>query len=192
MRTSILYKPSVAIKYLAEKVNRPTGVTIIAVLTIIIGIIAIFGGLSLVVLGVFLSAAPISLTENSNTTTITDDMTPQLVQFFGIMAAIVGAVLLAIGIGYIVMTYGLLKGKGWARTITVILIIVGIGIQILSAVTGPVFSASFLTTSDVDATNSLILGILGSVIGIAISILILYYLYRPNVKSYFGKAQQSK
>jgi hypothetical protein len=115
-----------------------------------------------------------------------------LIQFFGIMAAIVGAVLLAIGIGYIFMTYGLLKGKGWAWTITVILVIVGIGIQVLSAVTGPVFSASFVTTSDVDATNSLILGILGSVIGIAISILILYYLYRPNVKSYFGKAQQSK
>jgi hypothetical protein len=75
---------------LAERVNRPTGVTIIAILTIIIGIIAIFGGLSLVVFGVFLSAAPISLTENSNTTTITDDMTPQVVQFFGIMAAIVG------------------------------------------------------------------------------------------------------
>jgi hypothetical protein len=177
---------------LTEKVNRPTGVTIIAILTIIIGIIAIFGGLSLVVFGVFLSAAPIGLTENSNTTTITDDMTPQLIQFFGIMAAIVGAVLLAIGIGYIFMTYGLLKGKGWAWTITVILVIVGIGIQVLSAVTGPVFSASFVTTSDVDATNSLILGILGSVIGIAISILILYYLYRPNVKSYFGKAQQSK
>ena len=177
---------------MAEKVKRPTGVTIIAILTIIIGIIAIFGGLSLVVFGVFLSAAPISLTENGNTTIITDDMTPQLVQFFGIMAAIVGAVLLSIGIGYIVMTYGLLKGKGWAWTITVILVIVGIGIQVLSAVTGPVFSASFVTTSDVDATNSLILGILGSVIGIAISILILYYLYRPNVKSYFGKAQQSK
>lgn len=79
----------------------------------------------MVVFGVFLSAAPISLTENNNTTTITDDMTPQLVQFFGIMAAIVGAVLLAIGIGYIVMTYGLLKGKGWAWTITVILVIVG-------------------------------------------------------------------
>jgi hypothetical protein len=176
---------------LTEKVNRPTGVTIIAILTIIIGIIAIFGGLSLVVFGVFLSATPISLTENSNTT-ITDDITPQGVQFFGIMAAIVGAVLLAIGIGYIVMTYGLLKGKGWAWTITVILIIVGIGIQVLSAVTGPVFSASFVTTSDVDATNSLILGILGSVIGIAISILILYYLYRPNVKSYFRKSTAVK
>jgi hypothetical protein len=41
------------------------------------------------------------------------------------------------------MTYGLLKGKGWAWTITAILVIVGIGIQVLSAATGPVYSASF-------------------------------------------------
>jgi ABC-type Fe3+ transport system permease subunit len=87
------------------------------------------------------------------------------------------------------MSYGLLRAKGWAWTITIILVIIGIGIQVLSAVTGPVFNASFVRTSDVDATNSLISGIVGSVIGIAISILILYYLYRPNVKSYFGKMQ---
>jgi hypothetical protein len=177
---------------LAQKVNRPTGVTIIAILTIIIGIIAILGGISLVVFGAFLSAAPISLTDNNNNTTITDGMSSQLVvQFFGIIATIVGAVLVAIGIGYIVMSYGLLKGKGWAWTITIILIIIGIGIQVISAVTGPVFNASFVTTSN-DVTNSLIAGILGSAIGIAISILILYYLYRPNVKLYFGKTQQSK
>ncbi|MDQ3839716.1 MAG: hypothetical protein M3297_10650 [Thermoproteota archaeon] len=175
-------------KYLTEKVHRPTGVTIIAILTIIIGIIAIFGGISIVVIGAFLSAAPISLTE-SNNTTITDNVSPQVVQFFGIIAAVVGSILLAIGIGYIVMSYGLLRAKGWAWTITIILVIIGIGIQVLSAVTGPVFNASFVRTSDVDATNSLISGIVGSVIGIAISILILYYLYRPNVKSYFGKMQ---
>ena len=178
---------------MTQKVKRPTGVTIIAILTIIIGIIAIFGGISLVVFGAFLSAAPISLTENNNDTTITDGMSsPLVVQFFGIIAAIVGVILLAIGIGYIVMSYGLLKGKGWAWTITIILIIIGIGIQVLSAVTGPIFNASFVETSDVDATNSLISGIVGSVIGIAISIVILYYLYRPNVKSYFGKTQQSQ
>jgi hypothetical protein len=74
------------------------------------------------------------------------------------MASIVGAVLLAIGIIYICMSYGLLTGKGWAWTITIILVIIGIGIQVLSAVTGPVFNASFVRTSDVDvdATNSLI------------------------------------
>ena len=165
---------------MTEKVNRPTGVTIIAILTIIIGIIAIFGGLSLVVFGVFLSAAPISLTENSNTTTITDDMTPQLVQFFGIMAAIVGAVLLAIGIGYIFMTYGLLKGKRWSWTITVVLLFIGIAINVVSIIIFGYFTfdtdtSSFLTTNS------------GSIAGIIISVIILYYLYRPHVKSYFGK-----
>ena len=94
---------------------------------------------------------------------------------------------MAIGIGYIAMSYGLLKGKGWAWTITIILTIIGIGIQVLSAATGPVFNASFVRTTDVDATNALISGIIGSVTGIAISVLILYYLYRPNVKLYFGK-----
>jgi hypothetical protein len=87
----------------------------------------------------------------------------------------------------VILSYGLLKGKGWAWTITIILIIIGIGIQVLSAATGPVFNASFVRTADVDATNALISGIIGSVIGIAISVLILYYLYRPNVKLYFGK-----
>ena len=129
----------------------------------------------------------------SNNTTITESVSPQLEQFFGTIGPVVGAVfvsLLAIGIGYIVVSYGLLKGKGWG--ITIILVIIGIGIQVLSAVTGPVFIASILNTDDVDASNSLIAGIIGSVIGIAISILILYYLYRRHVKSYFGKTQQQK
>jgi hypothetical protein len=129
------------------------------------------------------------LTENNNRT-ITESVSPQLKQLFGTIGPVAGAVflsLLAIGIGYIVMSYGLLKGKGWGRTITIILVIIGIRIQVLSAITGPVFIASFVRTADVDATNALISGIIGSVIGIAISVLILYYLYRPNVKLYFGK-----
>jgi hypothetical protein len=132
------------------------------------------------------------LTE-SNNTTITESVSPQLEQFFATFGPAVGAVfvsLLAIGIGYIVMSYGLLKGKGWGWTITIILVIIGIGIQVLTAVTGPVFIASIVNTDDVDASNSLITEIIGSVIGIAISILILYYLYRRHVKSYFGKQQK--
>ena len=131
----------------------------------------------------------------SNNTTITESVSPQLEQFFGTIGPVVGAVfvsLLAIGIGYIVMPYGLLEGKGWGWTITIILVIIGIGIQVLSAVTGPVFIASILNTDDVDASNSLIAGIISSVIGLAISILILYYLSRRHVKSYFGKTQQQK
>ena len=111
-------------------------------------------------------------------------------QFFGIISALVGAIMLAVGIGYIVMFYGLLKGRGWAWTITIILIIIGIAIQIVSGITGTIFNASML--GDSGATNSLISGIVGSVIGIAINIVILYYLYRPQVRIFFGKTQQSK
>ena len=108
------------------------------------------------------------------------------------MASIVGAVLLAIGIIYIFISYGLLTGKGWAWTITIILVIIGIGIQVLFAVTGPLFNESFINTDDVDASDYLILEIIGSIIVIAINALILYYLFRPHVKSYFGKIQQQK
>jgi hypothetical protein len=65
--------------YLALKVNRPIGVTIIAILTIIIGIIAIFGGISLVAFGAFLSVTPIVLTNNNNGATTTEDSSSQLV-----------------------------------------------------------------------------------------------------------------
>ncbi|MFL6367348.1 MAG: hypothetical protein ACJ72T_02215 [Nitrososphaeraceae archaeon] len=91
---------------------------------------------------------------------------------------------MVIGIGYLVMFYGLLKGKGWAWTITIILIIIGIAIQIVSTSVGSVF------TSSLQNTNNVISGIVGSIISIAINIVILYYLYRPHVKAYFGKAQQ--
>jgi protein-S-isoprenylcysteine O-methyltransferase Ste14 len=158
----------------------------------IIGIIAIFGGISIVVIVAYFSFAPISLTENNNRT-ITESVSPQLKQLFGTIGPVAGAVflsLLAIGIGYIVMSYGLLKGKGWGRTITIILVIIGIGLQVLSAITGPVFIASIVNTDDADASNSLIAGIICSIIGIAISILIQYYLYRRYVKTYFGKTQQ--
>jgi multisubunit Na+/H+ antiporter MnhB subunit len=58
-----------------------------------------------------------------------------------------GGVILAIAIASFVVAYGLLKGLGWAWTVTVIL----------------------------------------SIISIIISGIILYYLYRPHVKAYFGK-----
>ena len=92
---------------------------------------------------------------------------------------------MAIGIGYLVVSYGLLKGKGWSWTITIILIIIGIVIQIVST--------SVITASSLENTKNVILGIVGSLtfplIGIAINIVILYYLYRPRVKAYFGKAK---
>ena len=162
---------------------RPTGVTIIAILTIIGGILLLFAGVALVAIGSFISVTPLDTTNN----TTTDSSSSRAAgQFLGIIAATVGGVLLAVGVGYLVMFYGLLKGKGWAWTITIVLLIIGIAIQIVSTAVGSVFTASLHN----DNGNSALSGVVGAIIGIAINIVILYYLYRPHVKAYFGKAKQ--
>jgi hypothetical protein len=162
-----------------NKQHRPIGVTIIAILTIISGILLLLSGVALAALGAFISVNPIDTTTTTSSSNIG-------AQFIGIISAAVGGVLLVIGIGYLVMSYGLLKGKGWAWTITIILIIIGIVIQIVSTSIGSVFTASLHNASN--ATS----GIVGSIIGIAINIVILYYLYRPHVRAYFGKATQQQ
>ena len=161
---------------LDQKMERPLGVTVIAILVVIGGIMSLFGGISLVIVGALLST---SFTDVSTTS-------PIIGSLFGVLSAALGAVLLVVGVGYIIMSYGLLKGKGWAWTITIILTLIGIAINIISAITGGVSNISTINNMNGDA-NSFIYGIVGSVIGIAISVAIIYYLYRPRVKLFFGK-----
>ena len=46
---------------------RPTGVTIIAILTIIGGILLLFAGVALVAIGFFISVTPLDTTNNTTT-----------------------------------------------------------------------------------------------------------------------------
>lgn len=77
-----------------------------------------------------------------------------------------GAVMLALGIASLVIAYGLFKGRSWAWTAAVVLSIIGIVMSVVSIVTGNV----------------------GSIVSLIINGIIIYYLYRPHVKAYFGKA----
>ena len=76
-----------------------------------------------------------------------------------------GAILIAIAIVSFVVAYGLLKGRRWAWTVTLILSIISI-----------VWNAITIATGNI-----------GGIISIIISAVIIYYLYRPHVKAYFGK-----
>ena len=96
--------------------HRPTRVTIIAILTIH------------TVINIWNCSSCTGTLFSGNSTSTSQ----AVAQFFGIIFAVAGGVLLAIGIGYIAMFYGLLKGKGWAWTITTILLIIGIAMQIIS------------------------------------------------------------
>ena len=192
---------------MAEQIKRPIGVTIIAILTIIGGIILTFGGISLLAFGAFFTSVPIDVFISEQMQRQQEQLQLQqqqhqqqqlqqelrnatelqaLSQFLGGVGIAIGAIVLAVGIGYLVVSYGLLKGKGWAWITTVILTIIAIAVQIVSGVTASMFNASFI-----DDTNSFATGIIAQIVGIAINGVILYYLYRPNVKAFFGKSQPS-
>jgi hypothetical protein len=135
--------------------KRPTGVTIIAILNIIGGIIMLVGGIGAAAVGALLPSLPISEGDLSG-------VPPMLL---GAGAIAVGVILIIIGILSFVVAYGLLKGMGWAWTLTLVLSIISIVLNAISLATGNV----------------------GGIISIIISAIIVYYLYRPHVKAFFGK-----
>lgn len=82
----------------------------------------------------------------------------------------IAGILIAIGIAYLAVSYGLLKGKGWAWSVTLILSYIGIALAIISIVGG-----NFL-----------------SIINLIINGAIVYFLYRPQVKAFFEKSPSAK
>jgi uncharacterized membrane protein (DUF2068 family) len=87
----------------------------------------------------------------------------------------IGSVLIALAIVNFIVAWGLLKGKGWAWTISVI-------VTIISLVIGIIFVVLNGAAGDISS-------IIGQIVGMVINGVILWYLYRPNVKSYFGKVK---
>lgn len=130
--------------FMQPKPSRPTGVTVLGILAILAGLGGLIGGAALLGLsGVVASTYPGGAA----------------------VAAVIGAVLLIIGILELVYGIGFFGGKGWAWTLAMI---------------GSVLNIVF-------GIVSLAFGSTGSIFGLIISIIILYYLTRPHVKAYFGK-----
>ena len=133
----------------------------------------LFGALALITIGAVLPTLPPSAFNQSqiqgNLTTGQAPIPPGFSMvspsLLGGIGIAFGVVLLAIAIASFVVAYGLLKGLGWAWTVTLILEIISIVLNAISIATGNI----------------------GAIISIIISGIILYYLYRPHVKAYFGK-----
>ena len=136
-------------------------------------ILAIIGGIAFLASGIAAIAIAPLLTNIHITTNTTQGsrinspttITTTLPNTFVPLATWMGAGLVALGIAYFVMAYGLWRGKQWAWTITMILSIIGIVMGGISIVTGN-FAAIF---------------------HLIINAIVLYYLYRPHVKMFFGK-----
>ena len=132
--------------------HRPTGITIISVLMIIGGIILLFTGITPLFLGPL-----ISIDSDSSTSEL------------GLIITIGGLVLVGLGIASFIVSWGLLKGKGWARTITLIISIIAIIFAIVSLVSN---------------------GDLIHIIPVIIYGIIIYYMFTDKVKLFFGKIKE--
>ena len=79
----------------------------------------------------------------------------------GALISFFGVVLLIIGIAGVVVAWGLWTGQGWAWTVALVLAVISIIVDLFR--------------------------LPGSILGIAINGLIVYYLSQPHVKSFYGK-----
>ena len=155
-----------------QKQSRPRGVSIIAILIIIAGVLSLLLGIGLVVIGPFLMNGVQTTSSN-----LGSQLGPPIL---GLIFIVFGGILLGLGVANLVMAYGLWKGKGWAWTISIIVLFIGIAISIASV--------SITSTGVFSNAGSNLLGdIVSGIVSIGISAFIVYYLYRPHVKAYFGK-----
>jgi len=133
--------------------DRPLGVTLLALLHVLQAILALTIGIVLATVGAYLMPFMGHM--------------PRLARHPGLFA-VIGGVAIIVGVLYLLLSYGLWTGKGWAWTISMVLAILGI---ILSLV------------------GLIVRGGVGAVITLILDAVIIYYLTRVNVKAFFGKAQ---
>jgi len=119
---------------------------------IIGGLILLFTGITPLFLGPL-----ISIDSDSSTSAL------------GFFITIGGLTLVALGIASLIVSWGLLKGKGWARSITLIISIIAIIFAIISLV------------SSEDLVH---------IISVIIYGIIIYYMFTKQVKLFFGKIEE--
>jgi len=134
--------------------HRPTGITIISVLMIIGGLILLFTGITPLFIGPLISI---------------DSSSSYQTSALGFLITIGGLTLVVLGIASLIVSWGLLKGKRWARTITLIISFIAIIIAIISL------------ASSRDLTH---------IISVIIYGIIIYYMFTNKVKLFFGKVEE--
>jgi hypothetical protein len=142
-----------------QKPPRPTGVTVLAVLEILGGVIGLAGGGLLLAAGAIINTSSFS-SQYPGLSSYSSSTLSAIFYGFGAFLLILGILALVIGIGF-------LSGKGWSWTLAIVVGIISIVATILEIVIG------------ISGTTA--------VVSIIIEIIIIYYLTRPHVKAFFGK-----
>lgn len=90
----------------------------------------------------------------------------ELPGFLGMIAGFLGVILLVFAIVSFALAYGLWNGKGWAWTWSLVFAVISAILALLQMISSPS----------------------SGIVQLIIAGIIIYYLMRPYVKTYFGKA----
>lgn len=141
-----------------SKVSRPVGITILAVLQLIIGIFTLLAAIGIG-----------AISTMGGVTSMNGIMGMHGMPSFGQMGTVFGgflAVFFAIlSISAFIVSGALFSGKRWGRTLVII-------ISIINLITGGV---------------SVVGGNVGEIAGMILNLVILYYMWRPHVIAYFHR-----
>jgi lysylphosphatidylglycerol synthetase-like protein (DUF2156 family) len=152
--------------------RRPAALTTVTILSIINGVVLLVGGVASILIVPTIISSLVS-NDLSNLTN-TEDLSPQfgtvLTNAIINVVYIVSSVAIALGLAWFGLAWGLFTGKGWAWLITVIFAIITVVVSIIGVLSGSITSIPTLIINGV----------------------ILYYMYRPHIKSYFGRVSIPK
>lgn len=165
-------------------IKRPIGITIISILIFLNGSFLLFSGIVAFFLAsnfvgsldsLDLLASNFAETNNTNFSNINSNA----IKNFNYFLYFIAVSITLFSLIHFVISYGLLKGKTWARTTTLIISFMSLVGNILMILT--VLSLFTVVESILNSPSILF----GNILTIIINTLIIYYLLRKEVKDYF-------
>ena len=137
---------------------RPTGATVVAVIEGIIGVLALLAGLLFMV--------GMSVVGGLAGTQVDTPNAQGLGAVFAGVGIVFGVIIILIGLLYLAIAYGAWKGRSWAWMLGMIVSIIAIVFGVLGLSGG---------------VN------VGSIISLALPIIVVYFLWQPEVKRWLGR-----
>ncbi len=169
--------------------QRPPGVIFVAILTIIGGFFLFLIGITFILIpyifdGIIDNPSLVNATQKELGMNSTEfqELASSILSVSNPVFYIAGTVLMVFAIIDFLLFFGLLKGKTWAWTGTIILSSITLVFGIISIM---LFVTTFQNTTQNFFGSNIV-----NIMFVAINGLIIYYLFSPNVKFYFGKIKE--
>lgn len=179
-------------KFLMSR-KRPMGITIISILMILNGSFLLFSGIVAFFLASNFATTINSLdmissngTEINITNFSNNNNNSNIIKNLNYFIYFIAVIITLFSLIHFLISYGLLKGKSWARTITLIISF----ISVIGNVLMILIVLSLFTIIESILSNPSIL--FGNIFTIIINSLIIFYLLRKEVKEYFDFRSNKK